>query len=474
MKFNSSTTTTSPISCSYCQTMACRCSSRNNLLNCSSYLLNLTFASNCAENIIWDTVDFSLRNLESFTSIQLLSLRMHRLLLKSNLITNIYDNTFDSIGDILIELDLQMNQLTNISSKWFNSKLTQLKILNLASNQLESFIDLNNVYLPYLQELNVSCNQIDIFPIQIQQWTSLIKLDLSFNKLSSIPRFALTNLRNLSWLSLASNRNLSCIVYDSFKYLNSLKYLDLSSTNLFDLDGCLFTQLTSLHILKIERVSINCSSCWLSKMKKHSIKLFGQCLHNNTIKQLDSLTTDQQIHSSCSKSSIDCSIDYCEPGSFNIESKSFLSIKTSNSVEDSNVSKNRTIEIVLGVVFSLIGLFVIIVIIILIYRWRQGKKIFCCDVLPKTSSTTIATTRNQSRKQILNKNPTIMESVITHGAEMDVSPYSHHEYEHSDNKRNLYNPMFVDSPKSEIRHQSPTMVTNDDRFHNSQLYAENL
>jgi len=169
---------------------------------------------------IWETVDFSSRNIELLDSTRLLSLRMFRLLLKSNLISNIYDNTFDSIGDILIELDLQMNLLLNISSNWLNSKLTKLKILNLALNQLESFIYLDNIHLPSLQELNLSWNRIEIFPNQIQQWTSLIKLDLSFNKLSSIPRFAFIDLQNLTWLSLASNRHLTC-KYDIKK--NKLK-----------------------------------------------------------------------------------------------------------------------------------------------------------------------------------------------------------------------------------------------------------
>jgi Leucine-rich repeat (LRR) protein len=221
-KFNSSiastlTTTLSiltsqemSLSCTYCQTKACRCSSTKAMLNCSSYLLNLTFASNCAEMIIWKTVDFSSRNLEVLDSTRLLSLRMNRLLLKSNLISIINDNIFDSIGDILIELDLQINLLSTVSSKWLNSKMTQLKILNLASNQLESFSDLDDVQLPNLQQLNLSCNQLNIFPYKIHQWTSLIKLDLSFNKLSSIPRFALMDLNDLTWLSLASNRNLSC------------------------------------------------------------------------------------------------------------------------------------------------------------------------------------------------------------------------------------------------------------------------
>jgi Leucine-rich repeat (LRR) protein len=180
------------------------------ILNCSSYLLDLPFAENCTEMIIWDIVDFSSRNLELFNSRKLLSLRMKHLLLKSNLITYIHDNTFDSIGNILVELNLETNQISNISSKWLNSKLISLKKLNLASNQLESFSYLNNIELPNLEELNLSRNFIDIFPNKIYQWTSLIKLDLSFNKLSNIPRFALMGLNNLTWLSLASNRNLSC------------------------------------------------------------------------------------------------------------------------------------------------------------------------------------------------------------------------------------------------------------------------
>jgi len=197
-------------SCIYCQITACYCPSTQLILNCSSYLLDLTFEENCTEMIIWEIVDFSSRNFEFFDSTKLLSLRMKRLLLKSNLITYIHDNTFDSVGDILIELDLEINQISNISSKWLNSKLIYLKKLNLASNQLVSFSNLDNIQLPNLEELNLSRNLIEHFPNQIHQWTSLITLDLSFNKLSNIPRFALMGLNNLTWLSLASNRHLNC------------------------------------------------------------------------------------------------------------------------------------------------------------------------------------------------------------------------------------------------------------------------
>lgn len=197
-------------SCLYCQTTVCHCSSTPLILNCSSYLLDLSFVSNCSEIIPWKIVDFSSRNIEYFDSTKLLSLRMEHLLLKSNLINYIHDQTFDSLGDILVELDLEINQISNISSKWLNSNLIQLKILNLASNQLETFSNLDNVRLPNLQELNLSRNLINHFPQHIHQWTSLTTLDLSFNKLSNIPRYALMGLNNLTWLSLASNRNLTC------------------------------------------------------------------------------------------------------------------------------------------------------------------------------------------------------------------------------------------------------------------------
>ncbi|CAF3988424.1 unnamed protein product [Rotaria sp. Silwood2] len=459
-------------SCIYCQTTACHCPSTQYILNCSSYILNLPFIANCAEMIIWKTVDFSLRNLKTLDSNNLLSLRMERLLLKSNFITYIHDNTFDSIGDTLIELDLEMNQILNLSSKWLNSKLIYLNKLNLALNQLETF---DNIQLPNLQELNLSHNHINIFPNKIYQWTSLIKLDLSFNKLSSIPRFALMGLNNLTWLSLASNRNLTCVIQDSFKYLKSLKYLDLSNTNLLDLDACIFIQLTGLKILSIEHISLNCTSCWLSIARKNSLEIFGQCLNEKKMQHINSLT-DKQIQYACSKSSIDCSLDYCEPGSINHQQKSD---KLVSSAKNSHTTKKRTIEVMLSIIFSIITLIIVITVIIFISRWRQNKKLFCCHFRQTTKTTTAEETRRR-RQQIIDKNPTVIESVVTHGANMNVPSYPCQNYayindETSNNKRKLYNPMFADSPTSDIRQQQQSvMVSNDNSSYNSQLYSEKL
>jgi hypothetical protein len=213
-------------------------------------------------------------------------------------------------------------------------------------------------------------------------------------------------------------------------------------------------------------MSINCSSCWLSIAKKNSIELFGQCLNNITVQRLDSLT-NEQIHNSCLKSSIDCSVNYCEPNSFNFEEKSYSSSKLSISTKDSNSSKNHTLNIILGILFSLIGIVIIITVIILIYRWRKGRKIFCCDFLSPTSSTMTGITRRpHHQKQIIDNNPTVIESVVTHGANMNVSSYRHENDAYfnestANSKRKHYNPMFKDSPISDIRRHQSAQESND-------------
>lgn len=212
-----------------------------------------------------------------------------------------------------------------------------------------------------------------------------------------------------------------------------MTYLDLSSTNLLDFDGCIFFQLSQLHIFKIERVLINCSSCWLPIAEKNSIQLFGECLTNVSVQRLDS-----PIVNPCSKSSIDCSIDSCPTDFLAEKSDAFHQSKTSQS------NSNRTVEIVLAVVFSLLGLLMIIAVIIFIYRWKKGKKFFCCANPPSRRG------RNKHQKEIIKNNPTMIESIITHGANMNEQDSNQST---GNTKRKLYNPMFADSSRSDIGHE---------------------
>jgi hypothetical protein len=63
---------------------------------------------------------------------------------------------------------------------------------------------------------------------------------------------------------------------------------------------------------------------------------------------------------------------------------------------------------------------------------------------------------------------------------MNVLPNSNHINDYSiekssNNKRKLYNPMFTDSPTSDIRHDHQSVIiSNDSISHNNHLYSENL
>jgi Leucine-rich repeat (LRR) protein len=160
---------------------------------------------------IWQMVDFSSRNLQIFDARQLLALRMKHLSLRSNSLVFIAEHAFDELADCLIELDLSINAIGNVLSTWLTSKLIRLTHVNLASNQISSFLqDNEDVQLSSLQMLNLSRNELEQLPVVIHRWASLTSLDLSFNQLSAIPRFALAGLHNLTWLSLEANRNLTC------------------------------------------------------------------------------------------------------------------------------------------------------------------------------------------------------------------------------------------------------------------------
>ena len=264
------------------------------------------------------------------------------------------------------------------------------------------------------------------------------------------------------------------ITQDSFKYLKSLKYLDLSRTNLFDFDGCEFIPLIGLRTLRLESLSLNCSSCWLPIAKEKSVQLFGQCRFNTSTQSLDTLT-DKQLAHVCGKSSIDCSVDSCEPGSIVPHQKSESRPVPAKELRP---GQTRTIEVILGLLFGLITLAILVILLILWLRWKQGRTLSCCRFYQATTSIAEATRRRREhRKQIIDSNPAVIESVVTHGADMNVPPHSHHNYsyfneETSNNKRKLYNPMFADSPTGDSRHgQQAAAVSNDQTSSNNQFYS---
>lgn len=223
----------------------------------------------------------------------------------------------------------------------------------------------------------------------------------------------------------------------------------------------------------MEELALNCSSCWLPIARKHTRQLVGQCRFQNHFQQLDTLT-DRQLETICEQSSVDCSVDYCEPGSIDSSNKTDRVLSVA---KHSRPIPTKTIEILLGVIFGILSLFIVISLSILFVRWRQGKKIFCCHSLQNRSTIAEATRRRREQhKEIINSNPAVIESVVTHGANMNVSSYSHQNYgyfneEPSNHKRKLYNPMFADSPSvdRQSNHQGETL--SDDQIYSEHLWS---
>ena len=142
----------------------------------------------------------------------------------------------------LTELNLEMNFLDDLPSKI--NALSNLTHLKLNSNQLtlvpKSFGQLSN-----LVSLNLSSNYFNRYPEPINNLEKLVELDLSYNDLAYIPN-SIANLKNLQKLNLCTNK-LSKALPDCFKYLQSLKRLDVRYNEITNVD--VLGQLSSLEVL---------------------------------------------------------------------------------------------------------------------------------------------------------------------------------------------------------------------------------
>ncbi|KAM1044853.1 hypothetical protein ACFX2I_035815 [Malus domestica] len=133
-------------------------------------------------------------------------------------------------------LDLGFNYNLSSSNLSWVSHLSSLKYLNLEGIDLSSTrvswaYDINT--LPSLLELHLSSCQIKSIPLSLQKinFTSLLILDLSDNKINSAFPSWLFNFTSLKELNLARN-NLTSPFLSEFANLKSLESLDLSATGL--------------------------------------------------------------------------------------------------------------------------------------------------------------------------------------------------------------------------------------------------
>ena len=135
-------------------------------------------------------------------------------------------------GSNVIKLILSRNRLTTIGTI-FGHVHQELRILEINDNSLKTFPD-SVQFMKCLKEIVAQRNQIESLPTQFSAMKSLVSLNLSENKLSS-----LANLKGLSRLQkLVVKRNkISDIEKDVLISWTSLSHLEL--------DGNLLTEISS-------------------------------------------------------------------------------------------------------------------------------------------------------------------------------------------------------------------------------------
>ncbi|NXO08400.1 LRRN4 protein, partial [Oriolus oriolus] len=146
------------------------------------------------------------------------------------------EDTWENVNLTSMSCEHQKNrtwitlQLTNSSLTAFPICLPEaLETLDLSNNLLEEVNGTEIANLPQLRVLLLRHNQLRSVRWGSEALNSLLKLDLSFNKLSSVPFCHSSALPNLRWLSLAGNPLIE-IQPLAFSWYPQLQVLNLSAT----------------------------------------------------------------------------------------------------------------------------------------------------------------------------------------------------------------------------------------------------
>lgn len=191
--------------------------------------------------------------------------------IKSELTSDQISKIIQSKGNLfskLISLDFSYNNIRELTNQMFTN-LTNLLALDLSDNRIETNLIDGNAFqaMTQLKRLNLSKNQLtSIVRGQQQQQppqtsgifgnlSELQELDLSYNRITDLPRNAFNGLQQLRCLNL-SNNELSIIPFQAFHMLKNIEHLDLSSNQLISFLDNFFIDNRQLKVLQIQNNTI--------------------------------------------------------------------------------------------------------------------------------------------------------------------------------------------------------------------------
>ncbi|KAL0869584.1 hypothetical protein ABMA27_005846 [Loxostege sticticalis] len=280
----------------------------NNLQNLKHLFLKGNHIQNIDDQslkIIYDleTFDISWNQLDSLTSVvfsrhwnHFASNSVCKIKLSGNHITSVPNATSKEIlerftrsirknfnpVDVLTELDLSKNEISNIEYNAFQS-LVKLSSLDLSCNKLVGFV-VNPHDLEHLKYLNLSTNYItNLYFESFLSMSNLQNLDLSHNYLDVIPDKTFMNNYNLKYVNMTHNeiKELENLRIKTFHPDGGV--LDLSNNGLFKFN-LLFGEGLRLNILLLN--SNNISDASLVKLH-YQTELKTLDMSWNLIEELD-------------------------------------------------------------------------------------------------------------------------------------------------------------------------------------------
>ena len=150
-------------------------------------------------------------------------------------------------------LDLSNNKI--LSTDFLNSEHTNnIQEIDLSNNQISS-IDNSTWKCSSLKKLNLSSNKIST--IKFKSLTNLKYLDLSHNQLSLLESKVFSTLNNLTWLDLQWQQSSKLTIKQyAFSWLNKLENLYLQDNKIENLEWRTFFWLTNIKSFNIENWEI--------------------------------------------------------------------------------------------------------------------------------------------------------------------------------------------------------------------------